>query len=226
MEITPLILAFLLSTLHFFSHISWRFVEKFHTEIISFSSGLFLSLIFLRLFPEIIKPSISTGILFFFLVGFVIFHLLEKYFYQHVKNKSHLMKDLKKVHIVGFFIDHFIIGFFLVAIYTAKTKLGFLVFLPLALHTLSSSMALDAIQQESEAYTTKIVLSLSTIIGAIIAAILISFTTIFYAIFALCVGAILYVVVRDMLPEKADGSTKFFVIGVILNIALIFISGV
>lgn len=222
----PLFLAVILSVMHFFSHCFSRPVNRFHVPIVSFSAGFFISLIFLQLFPEIINPSLGKGVLFFLLSGFVLFHILEKYLYQHVKNKHILLKDLKALHVGGFFIDHFVIGLLLILAYQSRVTLGFFVFLPLALHTVSSSMALDAIHLQSKGYLTKIVLSLSTTIGAFVAIGLVGWVLAYHLLLAFCVGIVLYVVIRDMLPQRAAGSVPFFILGLLLNLVMLTLIGV
>ena len=45
----------------------------------------------------------------FLLVGFSVFHLVEKLVYQHAE-AARLAWELKEVHSIDFFIYHFIVG--------------------------------------------------------------------------------------------------------------------
>ena len=86
----PIFLAFILSIIHYFSEIVSVKAEKYHNKIISISAGIFLTLIFLEIMPELLNLSLMPAqtIFFFILLGFIIFHISEKYLYQHAKKKK------------------------------------------------------------------------------------------------------------------------------------------
>ncbi len=214
-----LLLAVSLSIMHFFSDVFSIIFKKFHIPIVSFSSGFFISLIFLELLPQALRGANSMDIPFALFMGFVAFHLAEKYVYQHVKNKSEMLKDIKYLHEGGFFIEHFLIGFFLVLVFDIGGIYLMLVFVPLALHTISSSLAMEAIYFKARSYTLKVLLSLSTVVGALVAMLIVPFGIFYYAFFSLALGALFYIGVRDMLPLKR-GRPFFFVLGAAINFAL------
>ncbi|MFH1587004.1 MAG: hypothetical protein ABID38_04060, partial [Candidatus Diapherotrites archaeon] len=43
-----------------------------------------------------------------------------------------------------------------------------------------------------------------------------------YAFYSFAIGALLYIVVRDMLPQKGEGKLAFFIIGLLISAVLIF----
>ncbi|MFH1638233.1 MAG: hypothetical protein ABIB71_07440 [Candidatus Woesearchaeota archaeon] len=214
-----LLLAVSLSIVHFFSDIFSKLFDKFHIPIVNFSSGFFISLIFLELMPQAMRGMEYFDVFFAIFAGFVAFHLAEKYVYQHVKNKHEMIKDLKIFHEVGFFIEHFLIGFFLVLVFRIQGVYSMVVFVPLALHTISSSLTMESIHLMSKSYLNKIILSISTIVGALVAGLIAPFGFAYYSFFSIALGALFYVGVRDMLPLK-KGNPIFFVTGVVINIVL------
>jgi zinc transporter ZupT len=219
-----IILAIALSVAHYFSDVFSKFFKTFHKETISFSAGFFIAYIFLELFPKISPGIVYIDIFLLMLIGFSLFHIAEKYVYQHNKDKYKLLKDLKELHIIGFFIDHFIVGFLLILTLKLPGLESILVIIPLALHTISSSLSLESIDKESKTSFNKIILSASTTIGAIAALFISVFTTLYYSLFALSIGALLYIVIRDILPQKDGGSQAYFIIGVLLNILLVILA--
>ncbi len=223
------VLAAILVAVHWFSEQFAAHVERFHAQLVSFSAGLFIAFIFLVLLPELVEGASLMGekVFVFLLAGFVLFHVMEKYIYQHVKNKDVLLRELAEVHAAGFFIDHFVVGaalFF--AINSPQIELGFLLFIPLFLHTISSGISLTHIDEHFQNRIISITLAASPLIGALFAFLLNPARHIFLAIFAFVVGALLYVVIRDMLPEGSKGNPLFFVLGLILSLAMFMAAGI
>jgi len=165
------------------------------------------------------KASAITALVFLsILMGFVIFHISEKYLYQHVKNKKELLKDLKELHVVGFFIDNFIIGFILVTTLKISGFNGIIIILPIILHTISSSMAMEHIHERARTKINKIILSLSPIIGALVALLIIIEGIYLALIIAFLVGMLLKTVNRDVVPRKEKGYPHLFILGVLIVI--------
>lgn len=221
--IIVLVIAAVLSLVHYFSHKVSDFMEKNHYEVLSFSGGTLIALIFLVLLPEVIGISDSEIIFLLILLGFVVFHLTEKFLYQHVKNKKQQIRELKELHEAGFFIDHFILGFVLVTILEITDYIGFLLLIPIFLHTISSSIALDHIHEKAKTGLNKTVLSASTLFGAITAIILEIDEVSQAAVLALTLGMLIYIVNRDILPKEEKGRPLWFIAGIIL-IMLIWIA--
>jgi len=220
--------AAVLSLVHYYSERYTGRIERYHSELISFSAGLFITYIFLYLLPELMEGGkyMGNNIFFLILLGFIVYHLSQKFLYQHVKNKKELLRDLSSLHIAGFFIDHFVVGIILfLAISTEDVLVGMLVFVPLLLHTFSSSISLDHID-EHVSFNRPIgsLLAVSPILGVIFAKVLIVNLEIFYSLFALATGALLYVVIKDAIPEDKSGKPEYFALGFFISyIALLLV---
>jgi len=225
LEIT---LGVILSLTHYFSEVFSGKIEKFHEELISFSAGLFITQIFVFLMPEFFKGQqfIGNSIFLLMVLGFVIFHVSEKYIYQHVKNKDKMVKDLAEVHAIGFFVDHFVVGVTLVfAFQSANILLGFAIFFALLLHTLSSSISLTHIDNYFKQSTlVNVILSIAPILGVLFAWFLNTDKSSYYIVFSLVLGALLYVSIRDMLPYKKEGKPSYFVAGFFISLIISYLA--
>jgi len=215
-------LAIILALVHFFSEEHGRHAEKFYIQLISFSAGLFLGIIFLYLLPEFFRGGLFLGenIYILLLAGFVFFHLGEKYVYQHIRNRKELMQDIASLHAVGFFTEHFIIGITLFLAFKIEGSVsGFLLFLPLLLHSFSSSISLNHIDSHFKRKSISgILLPLSPFFGVCVAYFLQFSYVFYYALFSPVLGAMLYIAIRDMLPKKEEGNQLFFIAGVLFSI--------
>lgn len=224
----PLILAGLLSLLNFYSEVFAKIMKKHNIPILSFSSGILITFIFLQMFPEIENGLGFLGdkIYFAIFAGFVLFHLTERYVYQHIKDKKKLMENLSELHIFGFFIEHFILGLTLVVVFSLPNIGGSLIFLPLALLTISSSISLEHIHSFSRNSISKFLLSISIFVGAFIATFARMEDVLFYYLFGFLIGSLLYIVVRDMMPKGERGNVKFFILGILIMVMLMSMAGV
>jgi zinc transporter ZupT len=209
-----LVVAIIISVVHYLSDKVSGFMEKHHYKLLSFNGGLFLALILLILLPEVTAFSDSVSVYFLMLMGFVIFHLAGKFLYQHVKNKQEMLGELKVLHEVGFFLDHFMLGFVLVTAVDIDPTLGFVIAIPIFLHTFSSSISMQHIHESARTGTNKIILSLSTLLGVIVALVLKVEENIQGAILALLLGMLLYIGIRDFIPREEKGSPVLFLVGV------------
>jgi hypothetical protein len=211
--IVVILASLLLSFIHYFSHRISKVMEVHHVDVLSLSGGLLVTMIFLVLIPEVVRISTSSTIFLFMLLGFVFFYLTEKYLYQHVKNKKHLLRDLKELHAIGFFVDHYILGFILVTVLVIQGPLSFLILLPIFLHTISSSISLDHIHEKAKTHANKIVLSLSPFLGAITALALDIEEGLQALFLSFAIGMLIYIVNRDILPSDAKGNPRLFILG-------------
>ncbi len=223
--VLALVLAFILVLVHIFSDKYARHVEKFHIHTISFSAGLFLGVIFLSLLPEFFKGFAHMGNFIYLLLfaGFILFHLGEKFIYQHVRNKNELLKDLGFVHAIGFFINHFVVGITLFLVFGQNDIVaGFLIFIPLLLHTFSSSLSLNHIDKHFNRKTISgFFLPLSPFLGAAFAIVMSLTQFHYYGLFSFVLGAMFYIVIRDTIPRGEKGKPLHFLIGALLSIVAI-----
>ena len=222
-----IIFALLLSILHFYSN-SLKKITKLKGRIfLSLSSGILITLIFVELIPAIADATIVySNILFLLvLVGFSLFHLIEKHAYHHdIKRRA---KEITELHSYGFFLEHFILGYFLVLILKSSLTAGLIAIIPFALMTISSSISLEAIHHsQKKDMKKKMLLASSTLLGAIVSTLLQISPAIFFYSFSFIVGAITYIVTRDVIPkeEEEDKQIEFFIIGILITLLSLYAS--
>ena len=223
--LNALLLAMILAVVHVFSERYASHAKKFHVQTISFSAGLFLGLIFLYLLPEFFKGMnyVGESIYILMLAGFVCMHLGEKYVYQHVKNKKEQMQDLASIHALGFFVNHFLVGITLFLAFRIEGPLsGFLIFIPLLLHTFSSSLSLNDIDEKLKSKALSYaLLPLSPVIGVAFAYMMNLSPYLYHLMLSFVLGAMLYIAVRDTLPRNEAGKPFFFLTGVLLSVLIL-----
>ncbi|MHA1235835.1 MAG: hypothetical protein ACTSQL_12230, partial [Promethearchaeota archaeon] len=120
-------------------------IGRHRDAVLSFSAGLLISLLFLILVPDVIINGITEILFLFMLVGFLLMHLVEKYIYRHIMDKQELLENLKIVHIIGFGLDNFLIGFIIASLVELDFSVVITLAVPLFLQMLTSSISLDSI---------------------------------------------------------------------------------
>lgn len=212
-----------LSLVHFVGDRFAKKIEKFHEELLNFSSGFFLSFILLHFFPILFQgfQFFHNWVFFGFLSGVCFFHVLEKFLYQHVDNKKQLMKKLSELHVFGFLVDNFIVGIVVALFLNSPHEIPILILLPLLLHTLSSALSLSHI---SESYDQnpiiQLALYLSPFLGLLFGMVVDALTFEYYLVFGFVSGILFYVCLRDMLPNGKVGNPWIFVGGVFLTFVI------
>lgn len=217
-SLAALVMSGLLGAIHLLSEKIKPEEGPRHYRIISLAAGISIAYLFLNLLPHTYEAAIhlKSFIFIFLLTGFTLFHLAEKYVYQHA-DRSKINQDLTSIHSVAFFVYYFIIGMVLEDILNKSFLEGFLFSIPITLHAGLSSASLARIHQPfRESLWIKFILSYSAFLGAVLAN-LISIPTILNNIFISTIaGALLYIFVKEFLPEKEKGQPFYFIIGVTL----------
>lgn len=223
--IIPVIFGIIMCVVHYYSDYIGQKLARHKTKWLSFASGISIAYLFLVLFPELYKgvQSLSKLVFIYVLIGFVMFHLTEKYIYQHAK-RNQIMREIKEAHSITFFIYHLIVGIVIVRLTGMDAMVGLLFFMPLALHTAVGNLSLREIHKTvTENNLIRIFLSLSTLIGIFIAYYMEIRATVFYALLAFIIGAFLYIVIREEIPKERQGKPAYFITGLVLYLLIIII---
>lgn len=217
----PLILSFALSIVYIISSWYSKHAERYHQHFLSLSSGMFMGIIFLEVFPEINDGAKIFGeaIYAVALAGFVIYHLMEKYVYQHTGDIKKRIKELGYFHVLGFLFNNIIDGFILALLMiAAATFLNvFIVLIPFFLNNVAESMALRHLNDKFRfGFVGQFILSFSLFLGTVLA-VLLSFSRInFQLLIALFTGFLLYFVTRDAIPRGRYGKPALFLFGALI----------
>jgi len=198
-------------------------------KVVSFAAGISIAYLFLRLLPETYKAAVhlKEWVFFFLLAGFAVFHVVEKNTYKHA-NRARLMKELKEIHSIAFFIYYFVVGVVVEDLLKISILEGILFTVPVGFHAALSTASLSEIHGDMrESAWVKIVLSISTLSGIVFALLMPVPSLVNNVLVSIIAGAILYIVVKEFLPEREKGQPLFFAIGLIafsaFNIAILLL---
>ncbi len=217
-RIIPIALALGLSAAHFFGEKYAQKLEKWHYGLTSFSAGLFLAILVTDLLPMFVYSKSAHYLLFAGIAGY---HLAEKYVYQHTLPSEERQK-MGLAHAAGFFLDNFFDGVLLVLLFSISEAGAFLVFVPLLLHKLSSTLLLShLLENVKKIKHGRLAFSASTFFGAIaaVALDLPQKSEIIEPAFALLLGTLIYLAIRDMIPGGRKEKLAHFTAGAMLGLA-------
>jgi hypothetical protein len=224
MDLTAIIIILIIASImgftDYFGHIISGLSGKYRNDILSFSSGVLISLVFLILVPDLIAINNSTLIFFYILIGFLLMHLAESFIYKNIGNKQELLEDLKFLHIFGFGLDNFLVGFIIASLLEIDLNLAIVISIPLIFQMLTSSISLDSIDIRINDRFSKILLSILPLIGAILG-LLLEYEAIFTSfLLAFVIGILFYMIIRDVIPQGGKGKPILFILGNILSLFL------
>jgi len=215
-----IIIAVIMGLTDFLGHRVSGLAAGHRDSVLSFSAGFFISLLFLILVLGVISMGVSEFLFFFMLVGFLLMHLAEKYIYRHIMHKQELLEDLKVVHIIGFGLDNFLVGFIIASLVELDFFIVITLSVPLFLQMLTSSISLDSIDTRINDKYSKIILSVLPILGAILGIVLEFEYLLTNYVLAFVLGILFYMIVRDVLPQGRRGSPVLFFSGNLVTISL------
>jgi len=220
-SLTALGFAVVLGVVHFFSE-QIRLPEgKPRWRIISLGAGICIGYLILHLLPETYQEAafLKQWVFLALLAGFAFTHLAEKYAYKHAK-RAKLVHELKIIRLVVFFLYYIVVGISLADKVETGILDGVMFLVPIAIHTALSTSALARIHgRVKESIAVKLLMSVSSLLGVALAIIVPippivdSFLTSFIA------GVLLYVFVKEFLPEERKGEPFFFILGIIIFLA-------
>ncbi|MBN2454564.1 hypothetical protein JXB11_03385 [Candidatus Woesearchaeota archaeon] len=208
---------------NFFNDHTVRAFKKVLGEVTSFVAGVSVTYVFMLLFPEFVErafesyhPSIFLSIL----IGFSIFHIIEKYIYQKAPKKKRF-RDLAIEDSAISFIYHLIIGILLFELTSENLLAGALFFFPVFLHTSVHALPVDITKVKA----MKLFLATGTLWGVLLAAYICTpphiVTT---ALIGFVIGALIFSVIRHALPAGEAGRPVYFIVGVLLYSLVILLT--
>ncbi len=205
---------------HYFNELFSLKSEKYRNKIISFSAGISITYIFLHLLPEFIAAQTSRFVFLSILFGFVIFHIVEKYIYQH-SPEDKLLKELAIEDSITSFIYHFVIGIVLVGFVNQGINQGILFFIPVLLFTTVNTLPVDM----TKSRIIKVILAVSTLLGILFAKFIYPNIdpTLYYILLGLVIGTLLFTVTRHSIPKNKEGKPLYFILGMIIYTILIYL---
>lgn len=204
-----------------------EYISDYRVRIISFSTGVSITYIFVQLLPEFQRIAIETSeIIFVFpLIGFSTIHLTEKYIAKSGLPSEKVKEDYAEIHSVFLFIYHSAIGYLIASLLASSTVSGLLFFLPIFLHTEVSSLSTSEIHKEFASNNwIKTILSLAPVTGVLLYIYGLISEGLFNPIFGTAIGMFFYVVIRDSIPRGDKGRPLEYIIGAGAYLAVILIA--
>jgi len=194
--------------------------------MVSFVAGISVSYLFLYLFPELYEgvKYLNKSLFVYVLLGFILLHIVEKQIRQS-KSIEKLRLKLKEEHSVVFFIYYFILGIILVELLSLSLLKGLLFFFIILFHSIVSAASLKEIHQKMiEKRIFKIILSVSTLLGILFALFAKFPQSVYFILIGFVAGALLYIVIRDIIPKESDSRLMYFIFGALLYMVLIMLT--
>ncbi len=204
-------------------HVFSKSLRK-NQKLVSFSSGVAVAYIILRLFPEISSYALIDGrkVFLYALLGFVALNLIEQYIYKGAGVLRAPSIPHKSAHVTYFFVYNFFIGMVLVNFAAKGLAQTMLFFIPFLLYIIAEILPQEF---EFKSHISKVLYSIAPFFGALAG---INFTTFTSSIFgemiSFITGTLLYIVIRESLPSNEAEKPLFFIIGVLFYTLVIFMS--
>ena len=211
---------------HYFSEAVCYLCSPWRNQLISFSGGVAISYIFIDLFPTFVKGVGSNSSLFLsVLAGFTLFHVVEKYLYQHAgpEHKKQLKKELRIEESVVSFLYHFAVGIIIVEFLRNGFLRGFLFLIPSFLYTALGTVPIKTVQN----IWVKVIVATSSILGVLVGLYFFPVyeqLTLTFIVLGLIIGVLSYNVTRHSIPPGREGRPEWFVIGAAIYSTIILLT--
>lgn len=219
-------LSLILGSIHFWNEKIFFKADGAKIKTMSFVAGASVAYVFLYLLPDLYKgvAYIHQWIFIFILFGFSLVHLLEKYFYQHIKGEELLLR-FKEVHFFIFFLYYFVIGLILINFLESSILKGLLLFIPILFYAAVSRISFAEVHIKiREQKLFRVLLALATLLGVFSASAISGHILLYHIFLAFIIGAFFYIVIMDFIPREAKGKPEYFLLGVVLYTLLIVLT--
>lgn len=216
-----------------------KFAKRFSIYLISFATGIILSIAFLDLFPESVA-NVATGNPFLFvLIGICIFFILEKsmiWYHCHGEEECEL-HTAGPMSLLGDALHNFGDGIIIATAFLANSITGVYVALAIVLHEIPQeisdfSILLHSGMEKKKAFIYNLVVAFTAPLGALF--------TYYYSDFfrahlgatlALAAGGLMYIAIADLIPQlhKVTNPVKsiiqilLFLLGIIAGYYLVIL---
>ena len=215
-------LAFILSLVDYVSEGALQKSKVLKEGFVSLAAGISTTYIFLHLLPLVYSGvgALSRFIFIFVLLGFVVYHLVEKYIYQHAP-RDKVVKDIELEHSVALFFYHFVIGIVLIALIQTGLVAGLFFFLPVSFHVIIDVLPHSHTYKK---WHIKLLFAGATFLGAVLAVLIRIPEAVNFALIGLVAGLLLFLEIREVIPKERKGNPALFLIGVLLYGSFILLS--
>lgn len=217
--------AILLGLAHFYSE-KFCLVCKAYggaPKVVALFGGVAVTYLLLDLLPFFSEKVLETNrfLFLFLLLGFVIFHVVEKYTYI-LAPRDKLKTEIALEQSIALFIYHFLIGVAFVSFAKGLLLGAFLFFIPILLYTSISAFVVKPVRN----YGLRILFASGSLIGVIFAGVFYTSINISVnlAFLGFVIGALFYIIIRHSIPTGREGKPMYFLLGSLIYSLLIMFS--
>lgn len=185
----------------------------------TFAAGFSIAYVFLILLPEVVRLQQLTALNTFALTvfGFASFHVLLKYIFKQRSSKKKVLL-LDEVHLFTSGLYSFLLAFSLVELSKVQVGQGIILVILILAHTTLSEISHKEVSKHRKQSQKILVLITCTILGGILPLINIASSELSAILYATSAGAIIYMTIREELPEDDTGKPFLFMCGVLVFI--------
>lgn len=209
-------------------------IRKLAHFVVSFAVGALLAVSLLELIPEAAEESTLSTIMPVVFLGIVVFFILEKFlFWYHCHDGKCPVHTYTYLILWGDVLHNFIDGVIIALTFMADIRLGIMTTIAVIFHEIPQEIGdfgtlLHGGFSRAKALLYNFLVSLSTIVGALLAFAFGSFLEPFIPIaLALIAGNFIYLAVGDLMPELHESAKlshsvaqiAFIIMGALLVIA-------
>ena len=182
----------------------------------TFSAGFSIAYVFLIILPEISQLQVITNIDMFSLtvLGFATFHVLLKFIFKtRNKKKKVILPD--EIHIITSGLYNFLLAFSLVELSKINIIQGLILVILVIIHTTLSEISHKETSRKKNKSLKTPVLIAATLLGGLLPIANMASTILSAILYATAAGGIIYMTMREELPEGDAGKPVVFMLGVL-----------
>ncbi len=214
-----------------------EFLKRILFYLVSLSAGALLGDVFLHLLPEMATEGFSVSDGTYFIIGILIFFLLERFILWHHSHDEHKERIHSVVYLtmLGDTLHNFLDGIVIAASFLVSPTLGIASTLAVIFHEIPQEIGQYAILlhggwTKSKALWYNFLSALSSVLGAVL---VLSFAGQFHEeprfLLAFAGASFIYIAMSDLIPElhREENTSKsihqfmWFLIGILLMAALL-----
>lgn len=216
-----------------------RFLRSILAVLVSFSAGALLGDVFLHLFPEMAEKGFGVREGAYFLIGIIIFFILERFILWHHSHSDHKEEVHSSVYLtmVGDSLHNLIDGMVIAVSFLVDIRLGIATTVAVVFHEIPQEMGQFAILIHGGWSKTKALLynflsALTAVLGAAIVLVFArSLEEVPSYLLAFAGASFIYIAMSDLIPElhKEESTSRalvqfiWFLVGIALMGALLFL---
>ncbi len=193
-----------------------------YVEIIqSLAAGLAVGYVFLYLIPDVTKHGYDTNteMMSVALLGFVFFHTALKFVFKTTDEKrKHFLAD--EIHLSAVALYNFVITFTLIELIKIDMTEGLLLLFLITVHTSLSELSHHQMKKDQNQGMKVPLIFGATLLGAIAPVFGLVDELTRALIYSFAAGAIIYISIREEIPEGSSGNPVVFIIGTIFILAI------